>query len=119
MCNIPIITSLREEDRLIESSTKPVVKLLYNRSNNKYSYTRYGRCLCGGLGRAAEAVKRAVHPGWALHSRPEGFHGIPTLITWGWVLKPPLLRVMHRDRREPRVEETFGICYVAWLGCRC
>ncbi|VTJ54427.1 Hypothetical predicted protein [Marmota monax] len=40
VCNIPIITSLREEDRLIESSTKPVVKLLYNRSNNKYSYTR-------------------------------------------------------------------------------
>lgn len=39
VCNIPIITSLREEDKLIESSTKPVVKLLYNRSNNKYSYT--------------------------------------------------------------------------------
>uniref|UniRef100_A0A8C5L863 BTB/POZ domain-containing adapter for CUL3-mediated RhoA degradation protein 2 n=1 Tax=Jaculus jaculus TaxID=51337 RepID=A0A8C5L863_JACJA len=39
VCNIPIINSLREEDRLIESSTKPVVKLLYNRSNNKYSYT--------------------------------------------------------------------------------
>ncbi|KAF7465270.1 hypothetical protein GHT09_004858 [Marmota monax] len=37
--NIPIITSLREEDRLIKSSTKPMVKLLYNRSNNKYSYT--------------------------------------------------------------------------------
>uniref|UniRef100_A0A8C5K7Z4 BTB/POZ domain-containing adapter for CUL3-mediated RhoA degradation protein 2 pseudogene n=1 Tax=Jaculus jaculus TaxID=51337 RepID=A0A8C5K7Z4_JACJA len=31
VCNIPIITSLREEDKLIESSTKPVVKLLYNR----------------------------------------------------------------------------------------
>ena len=67
VCNIPIITSLKEEERLIESSTKvlgppkgrqgrqaggarsrpsrslpsqPVVKLLYNRSNNKYSYTR-------------------------------------------------------------------------------
>ncbi|XP_057174203.1 BTB/POZ domain-containing adapter for CUL3-mediated RhoA degradation protein 2 isoform X1 [Ursus arctos] len=39
VCNIPIITSLKEEERLIESSTKPVVKLLYNRSNNKYSYT--------------------------------------------------------------------------------
>ncbi|KAI4533087.1 hypothetical protein MG293_016106 [Ovis ammon polii] len=67
VCNIPIITSLKEEERLIESSTRvgwdlqgvarggrqgvpgpwpspslpsqPVVKLLYNRSNNKYSYT--------------------------------------------------------------------------------
>uniref|UniRef100_A0A9L0K6L4 BTB/POZ domain-containing adapter for CUL3-mediated RhoA degradation protein 2 n=1 Tax=Equus asinus TaxID=9793 RepID=A0A9L0K6L4_EQUAS len=41
VCNIPIITSLKEEERLIEASTKPVVKLLYNRSNNKYSYTRW------------------------------------------------------------------------------
>lgn len=68
VCNIPVITSLKEEEKLIESSTKvlglcrtsegcrqgfwdlsrtsrcplsqPVVKLLYNRSNNKYSYTR-------------------------------------------------------------------------------
>ena len=67
VCNIPIITSLKEEERLIESSTtvlgpprgrqgrearvpgprpsrsppsQPVVKLLYNRRNNKYSYTR-------------------------------------------------------------------------------
>ncbi|XP_040279438.1 BTB/POZ domain-containing adapter for CUL3-mediated RhoA degradation protein 2 isoform X1 [Bufo bufo] len=67
VCNIPIITSQKEEEKLIESSakiviqpdarcpgcleepadrmhmirkcTKPVVKLLYNRSNNKYSYT--------------------------------------------------------------------------------
>ncbi|EMP37686.1 BTB/POZ domain-containing adapter for CUL3-mediated RhoA degradation protein 2 [Chelonia mydas] len=39
VCNIPIITSPKEEERLIESSMKPVVKLLYNRSNNKYSYT--------------------------------------------------------------------------------
>lgn len=39
VCNIPVITSLKEEERLIEASTKPVVKLLYNRSNNKYSYT--------------------------------------------------------------------------------
>uniref|UniRef100_A0A7N4NW83 BTB/POZ domain-containing adapter for CUL3-mediated RhoA degradation protein 2 n=1 Tax=Sarcophilus harrisii TaxID=9305 RepID=A0A7N4NW83_SARHA len=39
VCNIPIITSPKEEERLIEASTKPVVKLLYNRSNNKYSYT--------------------------------------------------------------------------------
>ncbi|XP_062363104.1 BTB/POZ domain-containing adapter for CUL3-mediated RhoA degradation protein 2 isoform X3 [Cinclus cinclus] len=40
VCSIPIITSPKEEERLIESSMKPVVKLLYNRSNNKYSYTR-------------------------------------------------------------------------------
>ncbi|XP_054857151.1 BTB/POZ domain-containing adapter for CUL3-mediated RhoA degradation protein 2 [Eublepharis macularius] len=39
VCNIPVITSPKEEERLIESSMKPVVKLLYNRSNNKYSYT--------------------------------------------------------------------------------
>ncbi|NXT93885.1 BACD2 protein, partial [Anhinga rufa] len=39
VCSIPIITSPKEEERLIESSMKPVVKLLYNRSNNKYSYT--------------------------------------------------------------------------------
>ncbi|XP_069801327.1 BTB/POZ domain-containing adapter for CUL3-mediated RhoA degradation protein 2 [Dendropsophus ebraccatus] len=39
VCNIPIITSQKEEEKLIESSAKPVVKLLYNRSNNKYSYT--------------------------------------------------------------------------------
>ncbi|KAL7986988.1 hypothetical protein Chor_005907 [Crotalus horridus] len=40
LCNIPVITSPKEEERLIESTMKPVVKLLYNRSNNKYSYTR-------------------------------------------------------------------------------
>ncbi|KAM9320550.1 BTB/POZ domain-containing adapter for CUL3-mediated RhoA degradation protein 2 [Gastrophryne carolinensis] len=39
VCNIPIITSPKEEEKLIESSSKPVVKLLHNRSNNKYSYT--------------------------------------------------------------------------------
>nr|XP_033777515.1 BTB/POZ domain-containing adapter for CUL3-mediated RhoA degradation protein 2 [Geotrypetes seraphini] len=39
VCSIPIVTSLKEEEKLIESSAKPVVKLLYNRSNNKYSYT--------------------------------------------------------------------------------
>ncbi|KAM6459958.1 BTB/POZ domain-containing adapter for CUL3-mediated RhoA degradation protein 2 isoform 1-T2 [Liasis olivaceus] len=39
ICNIPVITSPKEEERLIESAMKPVVKLLYNRSNNKYSYT--------------------------------------------------------------------------------
>ncbi|XP_069578626.1 BTB/POZ domain-containing adapter for CUL3-mediated RhoA degradation protein 2 [Brachyistius frenatus] len=39
LCVIPVVTSSKEEDRLIQSSTKPVVKLVYNRSNNKYSYT--------------------------------------------------------------------------------
>ncbi|KAG2459536.1 BTB/POZ domain-containing adapter for CUL3-mediated RhoA degradation protein 2 [Polypterus senegalus] len=39
VCIIPIVTSLKEEESLIEACTKPVVKLLYNRSNNKYSYT--------------------------------------------------------------------------------
>ncbi|XP_069040633.1 BTB/POZ domain-containing adapter for CUL3-mediated RhoA degradation protein 2 [Lepisosteus oculatus] len=39
VCLIPVITSPKEEERLIQSCSKPVVKLLYNRSNNKYSYT--------------------------------------------------------------------------------
>ncbi|XP_005807802.1 BTB/POZ domain-containing adapter for CUL3-mediated RhoA degradation protein 2 [Xiphophorus maculatus] len=39
MCVIPVITSCKEEEQLVQSSSKPVVKLLYNRSNNKYSYT--------------------------------------------------------------------------------
>ncbi|XP_012679561.1 BTB/POZ domain-containing adapter for CUL3-mediated RhoA degradation protein 2 [Clupea harengus] len=39
VCVIPVITSSKEEERLIQGCTKPVVKLLYNRSNNKYSYT--------------------------------------------------------------------------------
>ncbi|XP_030600395.1 LOW QUALITY PROTEIN: BTB/POZ domain-containing adapter for CUL3-mediated RhoA degradation protein 2 [Archocentrus centrarchus] len=39
LCVIPVVTSIKEEERLIQSSTKPVVKLVYNRSNNKYSYT--------------------------------------------------------------------------------
>lgn len=39
LCVIPVITCGQEEDRLIQASSKPVVKLLYNRSNNKYSYT--------------------------------------------------------------------------------
>ncbi|MEE6468774.1 hypothetical protein FKM82_008376 [Ascaphus truei] len=39
VCNIPILTSPKEEEKLIGSSAKPVVKLTYNRSNNKYSYT--------------------------------------------------------------------------------
>ncbi|XP_058490151.1 BTB/POZ domain-containing adapter for CUL3-mediated RhoA degradation protein 2 [Solea solea] len=39
LCVIPVLTSRKEEEKLIQTSTKPVVKLLYNRSNNKYSYT--------------------------------------------------------------------------------
>lgn len=39
ICRIPLITSQKEEQLLISSSTKPVVKLLVNRHNNKYSYT--------------------------------------------------------------------------------
>ncbi|NP_001279771.1 BTB/POZ domain-containing adapter for CUL3-mediated RhoA degradation protein 2 [Callorhinchus milii] len=38
-CTIPMITSPKEEERLIQACRKPVVKLLHNRSNNKYSYT--------------------------------------------------------------------------------
>lgn len=39
LCAMPLVTSRKEEERVISSSTKPVVKLVYNRSNNKYSYT--------------------------------------------------------------------------------
>uniref|UniRef100_A0A8C7W499 Tumor necrosis factor, alpha-induced protein 1 (endothelial) n=1 Tax=Oncorhynchus mykiss TaxID=8022 RepID=A0A8C7W499_ONCMY len=39
LCVIPVVTSAKEEERLIQAYTKPVVKLLYKRSNNKYSYT--------------------------------------------------------------------------------
>ena len=39
ICRVPLITSQSEEQYLISSSTKPVVKLLINRHNNKYSYT--------------------------------------------------------------------------------
>lgn len=39
VCVIPVITSAKEEERLIQGCTRPVVKLLYNRGNNKYSYT--------------------------------------------------------------------------------
>ena len=35
-----VITSQAEETALINQSKKPVIKLLYNRSNNKYSYTK-------------------------------------------------------------------------------
>lgn len=40
ICRIPLITSQKEEQLLISITTKPVVKLLVNRHNNKYSYTR-------------------------------------------------------------------------------
>lgn len=40
ICRVPLITSQKEEQLLISSTTKPVVKLLINRHNNKYSYTR-------------------------------------------------------------------------------
>lgn len=39
ICRVPLITSAREEQQLISSTAKPVVKLLINRHNNKYSYT--------------------------------------------------------------------------------
>nr|CAG4641004.1 EOG090X090D [Eulimnadia texana] len=39
VCRVPLITSAREEQLLISTSSKPVVKLLINRHNNKYSYT--------------------------------------------------------------------------------
>ncbi|XP_063225206.1 BTB/POZ domain-containing adapter for CUL3-mediated RhoA degradation protein 3 [Bacillus rossius redtenbacheri] len=39
ICRVPLITSQREEQLLLSSTAKPVVKLLINRHNNKYSYT--------------------------------------------------------------------------------
>ncbi|XP_042777618.1 BTB/POZ domain-containing adapter for CUL3-mediated RhoA degradation protein 1 isoform X1 [Panthera tigris] len=45
LCLIPTVTSPREEQQLLASTSKPVVKLLHNRSNNKYSYTRHC-CQC-------------------------------------------------------------------------
>ncbi|RZF31890.1 hypothetical protein LSTR_LSTR015462 [Laodelphax striatellus] len=39
ICRVPLINSQKEEQLLISSSSKPVVKLLINRHNNKYSYT--------------------------------------------------------------------------------
>ena len=39
ICKVPLITSQREEQLLIQSTSRPVVKLLVNRHNNKYSYT--------------------------------------------------------------------------------
>lgn len=40
ICRVPLITSHKEEQALIQAcAMKPVVKLLINRHNNKYSYT--------------------------------------------------------------------------------
>ncbi|XP_008486990.2 BTB/POZ domain-containing adapter for CUL3-mediated RhoA degradation protein 1-like, partial [Diaphorina citri] len=39
ICRVPLITSLKEEQLLLNATAKPVVKLLINRHNNKYSYT--------------------------------------------------------------------------------
>jgi len=39
ICRVPLITSAKEEQSLISTTLKPVVKLLINRHNNKYSYT--------------------------------------------------------------------------------
>lgn len=39
ICKVPLITSQKEEQLLLNSTTKPIVKLLINRHNNKYSYT--------------------------------------------------------------------------------
>ncbi|KAK8762085.1 hypothetical protein V5799_008491 [Amblyomma americanum] len=38
-CRVPLITNEKEGNLLISTSTKPLVKLLINRHNNKYSYT--------------------------------------------------------------------------------
>lgn len=39
LCAVPLITSKGEEQLLLQSTTRPAVKLLVNRHNNKYSYT--------------------------------------------------------------------------------
>lgn len=39
VCKVPLITSHKEEQLLLTTSTQPVVKLICNRHNNKYSYT--------------------------------------------------------------------------------
>uniref|UniRef100_A0A670Z975 BTB domain-containing protein n=1 Tax=Pseudonaja textilis TaxID=8673 RepID=A0A670Z975_PSETE len=39
LCHIPMVTTPKEEQQIISRCSKPVVKLLHNRSNNKYSYT--------------------------------------------------------------------------------
>lgn len=39
ICTVPLITSQKEEQMLISATTRPAIKLLINRHNNKYSYT--------------------------------------------------------------------------------
>eukprot|EP00794_Sanderia_malayensis_P014163 gene14163-15642_t len=39
MCKVPLITSAKEEKLILNSTTKPVIKLVCNRYSNKYSYT--------------------------------------------------------------------------------
>lgn len=38
-CRVPIITSSEEEHMIVGKTSIPIVKFLYNRGNNKYSYT--------------------------------------------------------------------------------
>ena len=40
LCLVPIITSHKEEQELVKKSKRPIVKFMYNRGNNKYSYTK-------------------------------------------------------------------------------
>lgn len=39
LCKVPIICTKKDCDNIVGSTTKPVIKLLINRHNNKYSYT--------------------------------------------------------------------------------
>jgi hypothetical protein len=39
VCRVPIISTAKEERALLHSTMQPVIKLLLNRHNNKYSYT--------------------------------------------------------------------------------
>ena len=39
ICYIPLVTNASESELILQSTKKPVIKLLCNRHNNKYSYT--------------------------------------------------------------------------------
>lgn len=39
-CQVPFITSDDERKQFVANASKPVVELLINRQNNKYSYTK-------------------------------------------------------------------------------
>ncbi|XP_065830405.1 BTB/POZ domain-containing adapter for CUL3-mediated RhoA degradation protein 3-like [Oscarella lobularis] len=39
MTYVPVLTASGQLQKILENSRKPVVRLMYNRSNNKYSYT--------------------------------------------------------------------------------